>query len=60
MFDNRLGAAPPNDPEYKVGRVLDVGTGSGIWAIDFGDDHPESEVRVRRVHVKYRGRGGSF
>ncbi|KXH44122.1 hypothetical protein CSIM01_04426 [Colletotrichum simmondsii] len=44
MFDNRLGAAPPNDPEYKVGRVLDVGTGSGIWAIDFGDDHPESEV----------------
>ena len=24
--------------------VLDIGTGTGIWAIDFGDDHPESQV----------------
>ncbi|KAK1991173.1 S-adenosyl-L-methionine-dependent methyltransferase [Colletotrichum falcatum] len=33
--------------QYKdgaaVGRVLDVGTGTGIWALDFGDKHPESE-----------------
>lgn len=43
-FDDRLGTAPPNDPESKVGRVLDVGTGSGIWAIDYGDEHPNSEV----------------
>ncbi|KAL0781858.1 hypothetical protein CaCOL14_003193 [Colletotrichum acutatum] len=44
-FDDRLGTAPPNDPGSKVGRVLDVGTGSGIWAIDYGDEHPDSEVR---------------
>ncbi|OHW98214.1 methyltransferase domain-containing protein [Colletotrichum incanum] len=42
-FDDRLGTAPPNNWDQKVGRVLDVGTGSGIWAVDFGDEHPESE-----------------
>lgn len=24
--------------------MLDVGTGTGIWAVDFADEHPESEV----------------
>ncbi|OLN81082.1 Trans-aconitate 2-methyltransferase 12 [Colletotrichum chlorophyti] len=43
-FDNALGLAPPNKPDSKVKRVLDVGTGTGIWAIDFGEDHPEAEV----------------
>ncbi|GJC92194.1 methyltransferase domain-containing protein [Colletotrichum higginsianum] len=32
------------DDGAKVGRVLDVGTGTGIWALDFGDEHPEAEV----------------
>ncbi|KAK1722730.1 hypothetical protein CaCOL14_000065 [Colletotrichum acutatum] len=26
------------------GRILDVGTGTGIWAIDFGDQYPKSKV----------------
>ncbi|KAF9872204.1 methyltransferase domain-containing protein [Colletotrichum karsti] len=43
-LDGRLGLAPPCDEDAKVGRVLDLGTGTGIWAIDFGDLHPESEV----------------
>ncbi|KAL0941220.1 uncharacterized protein CTRU02_203983 [Colletotrichum truncatum] len=43
-FDGSLGTAPPNDPDAKVGRVLDVGTGTGIWALDFGEEHPDAEV----------------
>ncbi|TEA19368.1 Secondary metabolism regulator LAE1 [Colletotrichum sidae] len=43
-LDNKLGLAPPNDADSSVKRVLDVGTGTGIWATDFGEDHPEAEV----------------
>lgn len=43
LFDGKLFTAPV--PKDKVlHRVLDVGTGTGIWAIDFADDHPESVV----------------
>ncbi|RDW68160.1 hypothetical protein BP6252_09556 [Coleophoma cylindrospora] len=31
-------------PAKKFNRVLDIGTGTGIWAIDFADEHPEAEV----------------
>lgn len=43
-FDNTLGLAPPCQKDSSVKRVLDVGTGTGIWAIDFGEDHPDAEV----------------
>ncbi|KAM6529642.1 hypothetical protein FALCPG4_007772 [Fusarium falciforme] len=43
-FDGRLGLAPPNDPSYEAEHVLDVGTGTGIWAIEYGDEHPEAKV----------------
>lgn len=43
-FDNKLGLSPPNLPDSKVKRVLDLGTGTGIWAIDFGDEHPEADI----------------
>ncbi|KAI8162846.1 Secondary metabolism regulator LAE1 [Colletotrichum sp. SAR 10_86] len=39
-----LGLAPPNDSSSNVKRVLDIGTGTGIWAMDFGEDHPDAEV----------------
>ncbi|EON69643.1 hypothetical protein W97_08903 [Coniosporium apollinis CBS 100218] len=42
-FDNKLCLCPiPQDKQLH--RVLDVGTGTGIWAMDFADDHPESKV----------------
>ncbi|EEU36688.1 uncharacterized protein NECHADRAFT_72681 [Fusarium vanettenii 77-13-4] len=43
-LENKLGLAPPNDHDAKVKRVLDLGTGTGIWALDYADEHPEAEV----------------
>ncbi|KAI1071379.1 hypothetical protein LB507_011687, partial [Fusarium sp. FIESC RH6] len=43
-FEKKLGFAPPNLPDSQVKRVLDLGTGTGIWAIEFGDEHPHAEV----------------
>ncbi|KAF9879205.1 methyltransferase domain-containing protein [Colletotrichum karsti] len=40
----KLGLAPPCDPDFQVDRALDVGTGTGLWAIQYADDHPETEV----------------
>ncbi|OGM48008.1 methyltransferase LaeA-like protein [Aspergillus bombycis] len=42
ILKGELHAAPIKNPA----RVLDIGTGTGIWAIDFADEHPESEVIV--------------
>lgn len=35
-FENRLSLAPTGDKVLH--NVLDIGTGTGIWAIDFGMD----------------------
>ncbi|KAI6352179.1 hypothetical protein MCOR25_009512 [Pyricularia grisea] len=40
-FDNRLCMCPKNE---RARYVLDVGTGTGIWACDFADEHPEAHV----------------
>ncbi|OAP53997.1 hypothetical protein AYL99_11757 [Fonsecaea erecta] len=41
LLGSRLYLAPISRPDH----VLDLGTGTGIWAIDFADLHPESIVR---------------
>ncbi|KAJ9659644.1 hypothetical protein H2201_007235 [Coniosporium apollinis] len=38
---NQLYLAPIRD---NVQHVLDLGTGTGIWALDFADTHPSAEV----------------
>lgn len=40
LLGGDLHLAPIKDPK----RVLDIGTGTGIWAIDFADEHPDAEV----------------
>ncbi|KAL1892379.1 hypothetical protein Sste5346_007117 [Sporothrix stenoceras] len=35
-----LHYAPLQNPQ----KILDVGTGTGIWAIDMGDEYPEAEI----------------
>ncbi|KAJ0276631.1 hypothetical protein CBS470a_010701 [Colletotrichum nupharicola] len=57
-FDGRLATAPPNDPDAKVKNVLDVGTGSGIWAMDFGDQHPEVETARLTTLASHLSDGG--
>ncbi|KAH8820848.1 S-adenosyl-L-methionine-dependent methyltransferase [Xylogone sp. PMI_703] len=41
LLGEKLFLAPINP---NLQRVLDLGTGSGIWAIDFADDYPSAEI----------------
>lgn len=41
LLDDKLYLAPVKEDCKKV---LDLGTGTGIWAIDFADTHPSAEV----------------
>ncbi|KAG6174936.1 hypothetical protein E4U51_008385 [Claviceps purpurea] len=42
LFDDQLFQAPLE--KDKIHRVLDVGTGTGIWAIEFADQFPNASV----------------
>lgn len=53
-LEGKLGLSPPNEQDSKVKRVLDVGTGTGIWAIEFGDLHPEAEVCQQNLMIFLR------
>ncbi|KFA55732.1 hypothetical protein S40293_08343 [Stachybotrys chartarum IBT 40293] len=41
ILDDKLFLAPIDD---NLQRALDVGTGTGIWAMDFADQYPSAEV----------------
>ncbi|KAF6814098.1 methyltransferase domain-containing protein [Colletotrichum plurivorum] len=40
VMDGKLHSAPLENPQ----KIVDLGTGTGIWAIDMGDEFPEAEV----------------
>ncbi|KAL2883730.1 hypothetical protein SGCOL_000877 [Colletotrichum sp. CLE4] len=40
ICDGNLHSAPLKNPQ----KILDIGTGTGIWAIDMGDNYPEAEI----------------
>ena len=43
-FEDRLYLSPAGSGSHKLQKVLDVGTGTGLWALDFADEHPETDV----------------
>ncbi|KAJ6780401.1 hypothetical protein PWT90_02288 [Aphanocladium album] len=44
MLDGKLGFAPPVSASPSPTNVLDVATGTGIWALEFAKQHPTSRV----------------
>ncbi|KAK7545523.1 S-adenosyl-L-methionine-dependent methyltransferase [Phyllosticta citricarpa] len=52
LFHNMLGLvlegdlflSPIKKERLEKGRVLDVGTGTGIWAVEMGDKYPDAEI----------------
>jgi methylase of polypeptide subunit release factors len=51
-FDGKLSTVI--NKEQKIHRVLDVGTGTGIWAIDFGLYYPISGAQFEWLTLSSR------
>jgi len=43
MQDNKLHLCPAGK-DKPLGRVLDAGCGTGIWTLEYADEHPETTV----------------
>lgn len=43
-FNNNLYLSPAGRDGHQLRHVLDVGTGTGLWATDFADEHPDTSV----------------
>ncbi|KAK4449055.1 S-adenosyl-L-methionine-dependent methyltransferase [Podospora aff. communis PSN243] len=43
-FENKLYLCPAGRDGRELRNVLDVGTGTGIWAVDFADEFPATSV----------------
>ncbi|CZR58031.1 uncharacterized protein PAC_07921 [Phialocephala subalpina] len=43
-FSNRLSLAPISSSDLERKHFLDIGTGTGIWAVEFAKAHPEAQV----------------
>jgi tRNA1(Val) A37 N6-methylase TrmN6 len=41
MLNGKLHVAPI---EKNPGKILDLGTGTGIWCIEMGDEYPSAEI----------------
>nr|CEG05395.1 unnamed protein product [Fusarium clavum] len=46
LLEDKLHLAPLR-PDLQ--KVLDIGTGTGIWAIDFANEHPHVEVVATEI-----------
>ena len=44
MIKITMGMKLFNAPLAKPKRILDLGTGTGIWAIEMADEHPDAEI----------------
>jgi methylase of polypeptide subunit release factors len=43
-LDGKLHTAPIDKPDKSVQRILDVGTGTGIWAVEMAQLYPSAVV----------------
>ena len=37
----------------KPQRILDIGTGNGVWAMEMADKYPNSTVRCCQIHKNF-------